>query len=116
MEEVPEKYRKDLAIIKDTAKQIKKDFNIEHFEIVFSGIEQLAFEELKIQLATLININYSNDKLAFQQLLYRVDIGEKEYKKCLLLRNSKDFENCISELIIRREFQKVLTRRFFSGK
>jgi hypothetical protein len=116
MDEVPEKYRHDLAIIKDTARQIIKDLNIDDFEIVFSGVEQMAFDELKKQLSPMVHKIYSNDKHAFQQLLYRVDIREKDYKKCLSINNSESLVDCFSELIIRREFQKVLTRRFFSGK
>ena len=113
MEELPEKYRYDLAIIRETADQIIRDINIPDFEIIFSGNEGLAFIELKSQLAPQIHRLFNEDKNAFQALLYRIDIEERDYKKAVSNTQSDIFEEKLSELIIRREFQKVITRKYF---
>jgi hypothetical protein len=114
MNSIPEKYRNDISIIRDTARQISRDFNIEGIEITFSGNDQLAFEEFKMQITPLISKIFNHDRIAFQALLYRIDINEKDYKKALSKIDSKEFESELAELIIRREFQKILTKRYFS--
>jgi hypothetical protein len=115
MENIPEKYRHDLAIIRDTAKQIVRDLNVD-FEFFFSGNEQMAFEELKTQLKPLVEKIYKGDRHSFSLLLYRIDINEKDYKKAISESNVSSFEERIAELIIRREFQKVLTKKYFSDR
>jgi hypothetical protein len=116
MDIIPEKYRHDRAIIRETAEQISRDLNIEDFNIIFSGNEHQAFDELKRQLIPIIGKIYRDDARAFHSLLYRVDINEKDYKRSLSESEISTFEERITELIIRREFQKVLTRKFFSGR
>jgi len=116
MDSIPEKYRHDLAIIRDTANQIIRDMNVDDFEITFSGNEQLAFDELKAQLKPVIGKIYKEDSHTFRLLLYRIDINEKDFKIALAESIGSSFEERIAELIIRREFQKVLTRKFFSDK
>jgi hypothetical protein len=116
MKSIPEKYRNDISIIRDTAKQISRDFNIDGFEVNFSGNETNAFEEFKQQITPVLMLIYRNDRFAFQNLLYRIDINEKDYKKLISTADSGNFESDLTELVIRREFQKVLTRKYFSSK
>jgi hypothetical protein len=113
MESIPEKYRHDLSIIRDTAKQIARDLNLEENDFKFSGNEYLAFDELKLQLLPIIERVYNNTN-AFQNLLYKIDISERDFKKILEPDKSFSVKERITETIIRREFQKVLTKRFFS--
>ena len=116
MNDIPDRYRHDLLIIRETTEQILRDLNISDFKIIFSGNEKDTFDELKTQLIPVIEKLFKEDGSSFRQMLYRVDIDEKEYKKALSEKESAGFEEAISELIIRREFQKVLTRKYFSKK
>ncbi len=109
-----EKYRHDLEIIRLTADQIIKDFGIFGYEIKFSGNELTAYEELKSQVAPLLFDLYQKKSSAFQSLLYRIDISEKNFKDLLDNSAKKDFASEMADAVIRREFQKVLTRKFFS--
>jgi hypothetical protein len=109
-----EKYRHDLEIIRLTADQIIKDFGIFGYEIKFSGNELTAYEELKSQVAPLLFDLYHKKSSAFQSLLYRIDISEKNFKDLLENSAKKDFASQLADAVIRREFQKVLTRKFFS--
>jgi hypothetical protein len=112
MEDV-EKYRRDLEIIRLTAEQVIKDFGIFGFEIAFSGNEYTAYDELKKQLAPLLFNLYKENRSTFQSLLYRIDISEGQWKK-FLQTASEDIPEKLAALVIEREFQKVLTRKFFS--
>ncbi|MFN8166028.1 MAG: hypothetical protein U0X76_07635 [Bacteroidia bacterium] len=112
----PEKYRHDLAIIRETAEQVIRDFRIHGVEIVFSGNELTAWEELLAQITPVIATMYSKNRQAFMSLLYQIDISESKFRKVAETTDQEEFRNQLSEMIIRREFQKVLTRRYFSDQ
>ena len=111
---VPEEYRYDLQIITETTEQIIRDFQNSDLKIIYSGNNKLAFDELKQQLITFLRTLMKNST-ALHALLYRVDISEKEFSAGMN-KSSTPNEEIIAELIIRREFKKVLTRKFFSKK
>ncbi len=113
MESTPEKFRTDLEIIRETAAQVIRDFSIHKVEVVFSGNELLAYTELVAQIEPALMEMYRTNRLGFQALLYQIDIPEPAFKRLLKESNSDDFAHQLAELIIQREFQKVLTRRFF---
>ena len=108
-----EKYRQDLEIIRETATQLIRDFSMRKLEIVFSGNELTAYDELLMQVEPLIAEMYKNNRSGFQVLLYQIDISEQSFKKLITSSSPENFSKRISELIIQREFQKVLTRKFF---
>src|SRR5438045_3562278 len=109
-----EPYRHDLEIIRLTAEQIIKDFEIFGHEVKFSGNELTAYEELKNQITPLLSELYQNKPSAFQSLLYRIDISEKKFRELLDNSTAKKFIENLGEEVIQREFQKVLTKKFFS--
>ncbi len=108
----PEKYRKDFEIIRLTADQLIKDFGIHGIEIIFSGNELTAYDELKMQITPVLHDLFRNDRSLFQSVLYRIDINEKEFKH-LLLADSSEFPEKLAEMVLQREFQKILIRKYF---
>ena len=110
---LPDEYRYDLRILRDTADQIIRDFQMDELRIIFSEDPRLAFDELKFQLIPFIQKILKNNT-AFHALLYRVDIPEKDFRKAMSIENGIPKEEIVAELIIRREFKKVLTRKYFS--
>ena len=116
MDYFPEKFRTDLSIIRETAKQIERDFGIADLDLVISGNELLAFDELISQLCPIIHRLFKDDRKSLQAILYRVDLPEKEYRKALKSNDDEGTDQVLSKLIIQREFQKVLTRKYFSDK
>ncbi|HRH65620.1 MAG TPA: hypothetical protein PLU53_04940 [Bacteroidia bacterium] len=113
-ESSPEKYRHDLAIIRETAEQVMKDFGVMGLEIHFSGDPYVAYEELKEQISPVLFQLFQNDRSRFQSLLYRIDINESRFRKLLGASAQSSFSLDLADMILQREFQKVLTRRFFS--
>lgn len=109
-----EKYRYDLEIIRLTADQIIKDFEIFGHEITFSGNELMAYDELKNQIAPLLFELHQNKIHSFQSLLYRIDISEKKIRELMDDSAKDNFSSALAEAVIQREFQKVLTRKYFS--
>ncbi len=109
-----EAYRHDLEIVRLTADQITKDFEIFGHEIKFSGNELTAYDELKNQIAPILFDLFQNKASTFQSLLYRIDISEKKFRALLNDSSKNDFSEKLAEAVIQREFQKVLTKIFFS--
>ena len=111
-----EKYRHDLEVIRMTAEQVKKDFAVHNFEITFSGNEMTAYDELKTQLIPLLLKLLSENRTRVMQLLYRVDVPERDWKKVIAMENKNEQAEKLSSVILEREFMKALTRKFYSGK
>jgi len=100
-------------LIKETADQIIKDFSAFSFLIGFSGNFEKAYHDLYDQLVPIIEELLSNDYGQLMNVLYRIDVKEGE-----LLRHSQEnpdlnLANTISQLIIKRELIKVITRRIY---
>ncbi|MBP6334428.1 MAG: hypothetical protein KA444_03070 [Bacteroidia bacterium] len=109
-----EKYRTDFEIIRETANQLLKDFSLAGFEVEFSGNELMAYDELKSQITPILWDLFQNHPEQFQNLLYRIDINEKQLMETLKLIDPLKISGALSDLILQREFQKVIMRRFFS--
>ena len=109
-----EKYRHDLEVVRNTAKQIIKDFGISGLEIIFSGNTHSAYKELLHQITPVLGQLYLHDREAFHGLLYRIDVDENKVKKIIKNSEGDNFERELAELVIEREFIKVLTRKLYS--
>jgi hypothetical protein len=109
---IPEKYREDEDLVRRTIEQLNKDFGPHLQELRFSGNRHMLFEELVIQVSAALKLLRSTHPLALKSVLYRADVREIDIPASL---SEKDIY-ALSEKIIKREFQKVLTRRFFSDR
>lgn len=111
-------YYRRVDLINQTAQQIIKDFEWYGMVIKFSGHEENAYNELFRQIAPEIEklLNTNSEKL--MEVLYRIDVNEQKVESAVAKageRNIKTSE-ALSELIIQRELQKVVTRNYFSGR
>ena len=108
-----EKFRKDLQVLKETAQQVQKDFETCGLGISFSENEILLYEELLSRVKQQVEKSMKMQEGAFHNLLYRIDIPEKNFVQ--LKTTSNDFIHDLSRLILEREFMKVVTRRLFKA-
>lgn len=108
-------YLNRIDILNDTAEQVMKDFGIVGLEIKFSGNAGNAYAELFSQvlehIEKLQNENFRN----FYNLMYRIDISEGQIKKAVGESKDKSFSQVVTDLILKRELVKVITRRSFSN-
>ena len=111
-----ETYRLDLILIRETAERIIKDFDLFGFVINFSGKEETAYDELKNQLLPVFNELLSKDKQKLMRMLYVIDISETKLSTTIKKHPNETLGSIISHLIIERELQKVITRRYYSQK
>ncbi|REJ80903.1 MAG: hypothetical protein DWQ44_04415 [Bacteroidetes bacterium] len=113
---IPEKYRKDEVIIRETAEQVIKDFARAGIGIEFSGNTLGAYDELVFQISQALKslANSRSEKLL--SLLYIIDIPEDVFNDLVNAKGNEEYETEFAGRIVRREFEKVITRRYFSGK
>ncbi len=111
-----EPYRLDLALIRETADRITKDFDLFGFVINFSGIENAAYQELIDQLIPVFTTLLKNDRQKLMRMLYVIDISEEKLAATIKKYPKENMPAIISHLVIERELQKAITRRVFSPR
>lgn len=110
----PEKYRHDLEVIRNTSSQMIKDFGMYGVEITFSGNPDSAYRELVSQAEPALEKLFRENRNAFMSLLYRIDIPEKSMNDLMVNEKRPHFFSKLSEMVVEREFLKVLIRKLFS--
>lgn len=108
-----EKFRLNEQIIRDTASQVIKDFALFGFDIRFPEGIHYVYSSLYNQLQPVISMLLETQPERLSALLYQIDLDEKKIQP---LQNSVNNPEVITELILEREFLKVLTRYYFKSK
>jgi hypothetical protein len=111
-------YYRRADLINQTAQQIIKDFDWYGMEIKFSGHSENAYHELFEQINPAIEKLLGTNSEKLMEVLYRIDVNEKKVTS-LSERESEGkrrVSELLTELIIQRELQKVVTRNYFSGR
>jgi putative ubiquitin-RnfH superfamily antitoxin RatB of RatAB toxin-antitoxin module len=78
--------------------------------------EQIAFDQLQVQLAAHINELIKNDFQGLLFLLYKIDVDEKKLKAHLSANAQEASGNIIAGLIIERIIQREQSKKQFSNK
>lgn len=114
------RYHTDEEIIRMTADQLIKDMGEFSITITFKGNKKTPYIELFEQVEPVIHTLEMMQPEKLRALLYRIDISENEIKKYILSLNpgspntKTDLSTFITDLVLQRELQKVLTRIYFS--
>lgn len=92
--------------------QIHKDFSLEGLEIVHDQTDDLhtMYQRVYAQVTHFVQSDFN----ALMRLLYRIDISEGKVQRQMDLIPD-DTARAISELILKREMQKVVLRKQFSA-
>ena len=109
-------YLNRLDLLNATADQIIKDFGMVGLEIKFSGNADNAYTELFSQILPLVEKMQKENFQNFYNLMYRIDLSEAKIRKEVALAKDKPFAEIVTDMILKRELQKVLTREFYSQK
>tara|TARA_R110001592_G_scaffold106824_1_gene299428 strand:- start:507 stop:878 length:372 start_codon:yes stop_codon:yes gene_type:complete len=104
-------------LLEKVVAQIQKDFNWFSFEITFSGKEEISpYQELFQQILPLVDEMLNDDYIKLMSLLYRIDIEEDFLNRKLKENAQADTDEVITDLIIKRELQKVIIKEMYSAK
>jgi len=113
-------YLNRLDILNETAKQIVKDFGMIGLEIIpitiGTGNAGNAYAELFSQILPLVEKLQKESFQNFYRLMYRIDISENQIRKMVEQEKDKSFTEIVTDLILKREILKVVTRKHFTSK
>ncbi len=109
-------YFNKLDIIKDTAAQIIKDFEMFGMEVKFSGNAYNAYEELFDQVEPHIKKMVDTNRQKFLGILYRIDLSDEQIQKAVNSNSTEPFSLIVTDLIIKRELQKVVIRNHYKSR
>ena len=80
------------------------------------NMNDTATESLKSELIKYINDLINNDFNALTQLLYRIDVDERQLKEKLEAAKESDSATLIAQMIINRQLQKIKFAKKFNAK
>jgi hypothetical protein len=109
-----EKSKLNEQIVKETALQVIKDFALFGMEISFPDDIHMAYDELFNQLTIFVESLMKRDPEKLSALLYQIDLDEKQMKNATIEPFHE--HEWISDMILEREFMKVLTRNYFKNQ
>jgi hypothetical protein len=102
-------------LLEKVVEQLKKDFNWFSFEITFKGDQESPYQELYNQILPLIDELLNDDYPKLMAMLYRIDLDEEFLNRKLKENSQADTDEVISDLILKRELQKVIIRDMYSS-
>ena len=102
-------------LLKKVVVQLKKDFNWFSFEITFEGNQESPYQELYNQILPLIEELLNDDYPKLMAVLYRIDLDEEFLNRKLKENSQADTDEVITDLILKRELQKVIIRDMYSS-
>ena len=103
-------YEKRLAIIAETFKQLQKDIGIDDDMLIFEGNPESAYQQLFDCIEPFLHNLLQSNAQRFARMLYKVDISEGALNKKLLTFPEKSYVRVVTEMVIYRAFQKVMTK------
>jgi len=81
-----------------------------------NSIGEIANEKIREDLILLINELINKDFHSLIRLLYRIDVDEKKIRVYLEQQQNVDSASVLADLIIERQLQKIISRKYFSSK
>lgn len=102
-------------LLEKVVAQLKKDFNWVSLEIEFSGKKETPYQELFRLVLPLVEEMLNDDYPKLLTLLYRIDIDEDFLSRQLKKMGNADTDEVITDLILKRELQKVIIRTVYSS-
>ena len=112
-----QRYQSSVWLLKEVVAQINKDFRLQGFDVEFSGTGETAYQELSDQLKPVIEYMLENQTEKFWNLIYGIDLSESKVRR-ILFGNDENIDAIheLTDLILKRELQKVVIRLHYSGK
>ena len=109
-------YTKDLSWMLKALVQIEREFQSQSWVFTKPVHAQTAFEDVEQQLEPKITALIAQRGHAyFKQMLYRIDLSERQIAKAFTLTIDPNFTHVLSNLIVKRCLQKVLIRNYYKS-
>ena len=104
-------YRKRIQLVMETAEQVKKDFSLFNVDIEIGMDPEQAYGRLVEQMCPILAAFAAEKPMLFSELMYRIDVDESKLARLIgASTNPEETALIHAEIIIEREFRKVLER------
>lgn len=112
-----QEYYNRIDLIQKVVEQIQKDFNWFNFDISFGEEKEgeSAYQILYNQILPIVEEMLNDDYPKLLAMLYRIDLEEDFVNRKLKEISNADTDEVITDLIIKRELQKVIIRAQYSS-
>ncbi len=107
------KYFTNEKLLQQVVEQVKKDFEWYNIEIIFSGKYSTPYQELFEQIYPHIDQMISTEYEKLLNIMYRIDLDENKITTYLKQNPMADTSEVITDLILKRELQKVVIRNMY---
>lgn len=101
------------SLIQQTVAQIAKDFSMFGMEIIFPAQMGMAYPEVFAQLQYYLDDMINSGMSRLPALLYHIDLSEAAIMEVWNQHPEQSRSAILSELIIIREFKKVVYRNYY---
>ena len=109
-------YTKDLSWMLKALVQIEREFQSQSWIFTKPVHSQTAFEDIEQQLELKITaLIAQRGDMYFKQMLYRIDLSERQIAKAFSFTIDANFTQVLSNLIVKRCLQKVLIRNYYKS-
>lgn len=96
--------------VEETSRQLVKDFELLGIDISFQPLTKDAYKDLYSQASQKIQHLFEKEHHRFLNLLYRIDMSEKDLNQLLSDCPPPELYDRITEYLLKREFMKVVMR------
>ncbi len=100
--------------VDETAKQLIKDFTMLDIPLELKPLEENPYQDLFSQVRYFVQDLFEKHHSVYLNLMYRIDLPEDELKSITHNAMNNEVYDQITELILYREFMKVVYRNRYS--
>lgn len=94
--------------------QLLKDFEMCNLLNYLSPLQDLSYDSIHENVKQALDKIMRTGGSQYEQLLYRIDISEKQLNKALIGKEDKSESDVIADVIIKRILQKVILKVIYS--
>lgn len=94
--------------------QLYKDFEMCGLQTYLEPLTETAYEIIHRQLIETLKKIQNQNSQSLNNLIYRIDISEKQVSEKLKTKEGESYETILAELIIKRVLQKVVLKEIYS--
>ena len=109
-------YFNNQQVIDQLLRQLEKDLEIEINSLSCQFDEINLFNKLHDLILPVVEKNIQQNYGNFISKLYRIDVSEQKINDALKNKSSSDYADVITELILQKEMQKIITRLVYANR
>jgi hypothetical protein len=103
-------------VIDQLLRQLEKDLALEFDSLHCQFEKENLFQKLHDLISPIVEKNIQQNFSNFMNTIYRIDVSEQKINHALQNKSSSDYAHVITELILQKEMQKIITRLVYANR